>query len=24
MRRPAHKWLRETIMSIPAVTAHEG
>jgi DNA-binding transcriptional LysR family regulator len=24
MRRPAHKWLRDTIMSIPAVTAHEG
>jgi DNA-binding transcriptional LysR family regulator len=24
MLRPAHKWLRETIMQIPAVSAHDG
>lgn len=24
MRRPAHKWLRDTLMRIPAVAAHEG
>lgn len=24
VRRPAHKWLREAILSIPAVSAHEG
>ncbi|TFW32475.1 LysR family transcriptional regulator [Massilia horti] len=24
MTRPAHKWLRETIMRIPAVAAHDG
>jgi hypothetical protein len=23
MRHPVHKWLRETIMRVPAVAAHE-